>query len=98
MLAIAALHEQSVGSTKDFGPPQAFSLAQYNKAISHLRGRILEGECQHVILLTCVLFICLEFIRGNSELALGHLQSGLRILSLPNSHKASSIGFNRPKP
>ena len=82
MLALASLHEESV---KDQGPGSrghSFALTQYNKAIKHVQDRIGNGQSERIILLTCVLFICVEFIRGNAESALDHLQSGMRILQM----------------
>ena len=63
-------------------PDQSFALSQYNKAIKRVQDRIGSGQSERIILLTCVLFICVEFIRGNPESALDHLQSGMRILQI----------------
>ncbi|KAH8805480.1 hypothetical protein F5884DRAFT_799421 [Xylogone sp. PMI_703] len=59
-----------------------FALQQYNRAISSLKQRISSQESAEVALMCCVLFICLECLRGNREWALSHLQNGLNILSM----------------
>lgn len=57
------------------------SIFYYNKAIASLKTRMADGAHSRLtILLTCLLFICLEYKRGNAGAALSHLQSGLNIL------------------
>jgi hypothetical protein len=59
-----------------------FALQQYNRAILSLKQRLSEGqESIEVALMCCVLFICLECLRGNREWVLSHLQNGLNILA-----------------
>jgi Fungal specific transcription factor domain len=55
---------------------QQFALQQSTKAIGHLRSP-QSGES---VLLSCILFICLETFQGNHQAALAHLESGLKIL------------------
>lgn len=58
-----------------------FALQQYNAAISSLTSRLSRKQLSvEVLLMTCVFFICLEFLRGNEDAAIAHLQSGARIL------------------
>ena len=59
-----------------------FSLEQYNKAIRQLGGRMSDGgsHAAETMLICCVLFICIESVRGNTDQALGHLENGLDIL------------------
>ncbi|KAL6247506.1 hypothetical protein RBB50_005852 [Rhinocladiella similis] len=54
----------------------------YNRAIQSLRVHVCQhaDRFQHTVLLTCLLFICLEFKRGRTGAALTHLQAGLTIL------------------
>jgi hypothetical protein len=61
---------------------QAFALRQSNEAIRRLRTRLSMGVPQsgESVLLSCVLFICLETFLGNHQAALAHLESGLKIL------------------
>ena len=81
VVAIASLHEKSVTMRVPSTHADSFSLFQYNKAIRHLTDQAIERQSNHVTLLTCVLFICLEFLGGNPDLALGHLQNGMKIAS-----------------
>ncbi|KAL9619619.1 MAG: hypothetical protein Q9160_005806 [Pyrenula sp. 1 TL-2023] len=71
-----------------------FILRQYNHAIRSLTQR--EPGCcpsKEVILITCVLFICLEFLRENVEGALMHLSSGLQVLRMKQG-----TGLATPEP
>lgn len=92
MMAVASIHEQVETAGKElFSPGQRdhgmnygryFALQQYNKAISCLTERLSEGpQSEQVILMCCVLFICLEFLRGNIDTAILHLHSGLEIMA-----------------
>jgi hypothetical protein len=75
-----------------------FELQQYNKAIHHLRLHLsANGVTLEVTLMCCLLLICLEFLRGNIEQAILHLQGGINILH--NYHvktKYSSIESSSP--
>lgn len=54
----------------------------YSKAVGSLVERLAEQSCTiEVGLVACLLFVCIEFIRGNFMTAFTHLHSGLRILS-----------------
>jgi len=45
-----------------------FALAQYNKAITLLSQRLTDPEvATEVALLACILFVCIEFLRGDVE-------------------------------
>ncbi len=92
MMAVASIHEQVEGAGIEFsGPSQwsrdmdygrCFALQQYNRAIACLKERLSEGpQPEEVTLMCCVLFICLEFLRGNIDTAMSHLHSGLEILA-----------------
>lgn len=71
-----------------------FILRQYNHAIRSLTQRE-PGNCpsKEVILITCVLFICLEFLRENVEEALMHLSNGLKVLRVKQG-----TGLATPEP
>ena len=76
-------------------PRQLLGLRQYVKAIGFLRTRINDLENQdsgYIALITCLLFICLEMLRGQRLAALSHLGTGLRILS----SRAVSVGSSEP--
>ena len=85
MIAISTLDHGILGTF--YSKNKVLSLYYYNKAIHHLQ-RV--GISKHAILLTCLLFICLEFRRGNTEDALNHLQSGLGILQYQESGNDNS--------
>jgi hypothetical protein len=83
MIALGSLYEHCNDSA-DYPSvmQQRYALIQYNKAIRSLKSRRSDdAKTLEVTLLTCVLFVCLELLRGNPELALDHLQSGLNILN-----------------
>ena len=93
MMALASLYKYQMNdegySTQE---EQNFTLLQYNRAIRSLRIHLNAGEqALEITLLTCVLFICLEFMRGNQDVALNHLQGGLHILSTSPKAKRISI-------
>ncbi|KAH8749935.1 hypothetical protein F5883DRAFT_633542 [Diaporthe sp. PMI_573] len=62
-----------------------FTLEQYNKAISCLRPYFLktdhDDESTRVVLITCMVFVCLELLQGRYDEGQTHLQSGLYLLS-----------------
>lgn len=82
LIAISTLHEEKFGANeRSFTARPQSSLTHYNEAIRSLNQRVsTEGDHQRVILLTCILFICMEFMRGTPEIGLDHLQNGLNIL------------------
>ncbi|KAL9079940.1 MAG: hypothetical protein Q9159_007683 [Coniocarpon cinnabarinum] len=59
----------------------ANALQHYNRAIQQLCSRLeYRPSSKTLTLACCIIFTCLEFIRGERESALGHLKSGLSIL------------------
>lgn len=58
------------------------SLVEYNKAIRHLRSSLnrSDKEALRVCLITCMLFVCIELLRGGFKAGHAHLSNGLRIL------------------
>jgi hypothetical protein len=82
ILAITAIEQPTTLEPGQSGMGnQDISIIFYNKAINSLKSLLSnEGPSQPIVLLTCFLFICFEFKRGNSEVALNHLQSGLGII------------------
>ena len=88
-IAVGSMHrmykerEISTNLTTVKDPYEVFSLRQYVKAIGSLRTRLKntgDARTREVSLITCLLFICLEMLRGQRVEALTHLQTGLRIL------------------
>ncbi|KAM5361871.1 hypothetical protein ACJA88_014289 [Fusarium oxysporum] len=64
---------------------ERFMLEQYNKAIACLRPYFAktdrDGESARVVLITCVVFVCLELLQGRYVEGQTHLQNGLNLLS-----------------
>lgn len=58
---------------------EQFALNQYNKAIMHLSKRLNGDQSTEVALLACILFVCIEFLRGDAEPAVKHFKSGMGI-------------------
>lgn len=62
-----------------------FAIQHYNKAIKHI---ILPREASlDTVLLVCILFVCIESLRGNTQTAITHVSHGISLL---NSSQAKS--------
>jgi Fungal specific transcription factor domain/Fungal Zn(2)-Cys(6) binuclear cluster domain len=61
---------------------EQFTLIQYSKAINHLQPHFSDKSKSsiRVALITCLLFVCLEFIRGHYKTGKTHLRNGLKLL------------------
>ena len=69
-----------VKSTSDENRKNAFALGQYNKAIRLLSCRLQDASMDvELVLLSSLLFICIEFLRGDPEPAMIHFRAGLQI-------------------
>lgn len=87
VIAIAALHEEFSnrrlgGVSPDHENAKSiFAVNQYMKAISHLRRSLSAGkQAPLTALMSCLLFVCFDYLRGHLDSAMMHLQSGLEIL------------------
>ncbi len=89
LLALSALYE--AGETSQLlNPPSSndryiylmrFAIHQHNNAISTLLTRINTGKPPlEILIMSCLIFTWIEFVRDNVDDALRHLHSGLRIL------------------
>jgi len=61
---------------------QDFISGQYSQAISYMAPHMVPGRSpifSH-IMTCCLLFVCLESLRGNQSVALRHMESGSRLL------------------
>lgn len=86
VLAVSSLHEIMVRGAAapyvDITDKQQFALFQYNKAISCLLDRMPDVDSRPLVpLLTCILFVFLEFMQLKDVESLIHLQQGHQILS-----------------
>ncbi|KAI0811841.1 hypothetical protein GGR55DRAFT_642058 [Xylaria sp. FL0064] len=78
VVAVASLYEQ-VHRHRDTITPlpdDSLVLSHYNAAIRHLKAMKNES----LVLLVCVLFVCIEFLRGNHNASVEHSQHGISIL------------------
>ena len=95
VIALAATHRRGVTpgqlrrplpSLEDGGlamdPNERLALQQYNKAISHLRRHLESGEAQslRITLASCVVFTCIELLKGDVQASQAHFQIGWRLL------------------
>ncbi|KAL6694536.1 hypothetical protein J3F84DRAFT_377157 [Trichoderma pleuroticola] len=61
---------------------EAISLMEYNQAIQHLRRHLnrLDNDALRVSLITCMIFACLELLRGGFKTGHAHLSNGMQLL------------------
>ena len=61
---------------------EQFMLQHYSKAIRCLQPHFLTKDrtSVRIALIACVVFVCLEFLRGHFKTAQAHLESGLKVL------------------
>ncbi|KAL7928248.1 hypothetical protein V8C35DRAFT_318612 [Trichoderma chlorosporum] len=61
---------------------EAISLVEYNQAIRHLRRHLnrLDNHALRVSLITCMVFACLELLRGGFKTGHAHLSNGMQLL------------------
>jgi hypothetical protein len=90
LIALGYLYKTETGSLKNarlsfVGQQESGILIRhYNKAVRCLVDRINEASYTPEIgLVTCLLFVCIEYLRGNYHTAFTHLTNGLKILHEP---------------
>ncbi|KAJ4391456.1 hypothetical protein N0V93_005073 [Gnomoniopsis smithogilvyi] len=85
VLAVSSLHEGLDAGSSDGAlshPQQSFALQQYNKAISRLLDQMNNPLTKPLAsLLTCVLFVCIEYLQGKDKESLIHLEQGRQLLA-----------------
>ncbi|KAJ1712077.1 hypothetical protein NYO67_5769 [Aspergillus flavus] len=59
-----------------------FALGQYNRAVTHLISRMNSNDpsVKNMALMCCLLFVVFELTRGRYDLAIVHLQNGVKLL------------------
>lgn len=99
LLAIGNLCESTTGSMRDIRSSsgttsrQHIPLGHYNKAVDLLVKRMSEPSYTNEIgLVACILFICIEFLRGEHFTALVHFTNGLKMIAA--SERARSPSSN----
>ena len=86
MVTIGALNERLRPSTaeeivaKGQDPNLKLALSSYNKAIKYLTRQMQQADSDLIALLTCVLFICVEFLQDNITQALTLVHQGCAII------------------
>jgi hypothetical protein len=67
----------------DSADVERFTLQQYNKSIQSFVGQLNSPQTVGIdlVLVTCLLFVCLETLRSKNVRALDHIQSGVQILA-----------------
>lgn len=97
VLAVSSLHEGMLQETHTVTPyvggssRQSFALQQYNKAIACMLDQMTETDAKPLgSLLTCVLFVCIEFMQNKDKESLIHLEQGRQILAQLDSKAAST--------
>lgn len=88
VLAVSSLHEglaAGISASTDgvlTRTTQSFALQQYNKAIARLLEQMHNpGTRPLASLLTCVLFVCIEYMQGKDKESHIHLEQGRQLLS-----------------
>ncbi|ORY59726.1 uncharacterized protein BCR38DRAFT_445346 [Pseudomassariella vexata] len=98
-LALSATHKKEVVGILGHGKEKSssdgdetFALRQYSKAITRLQAPFLANNkaSVRVALITCAIFICLEYIRGHYRTGHIHLLNGLKLLRELQFYTASS--------
>ena len=80
----------TVPATQGFDA-EKFTLQQYNKAIHYLRSSPTTNNKNdlRVILITCLIFVTLEYLRGQYRSGSAHLRYGIQLLSELSTHVAT---------
>ncbi len=94
MLAIASLYEETEalgrpinedpGISQDgrISQSEAIAMKHYTKALYELQQRLSSKASSPTIVLTaCILFTCMEALRGQNEAALAHIENGSNIIA-----------------
>ncbi|CAJ0555102.1 Ff.00g051670.m01.CDS01 [Fusarium sp. VM40] len=108
LLALSSAHKKGVvelgihsnSPSAEMSPQEQFTLQQYVKAIGHLQPHFSakdRASCR-VALITCIVFVCLEFFRGHFATAQLHLKNGLDILGQMQGLPDASSGILALKP
>jgi hypothetical protein len=84
VLTLSSIHKNGNSKRRIHDSPdeqEQFTLSHYSKAISYLRPHFSNKDRSsvRVALITCIVFVCLEFFRGHFKTAQTHLQNGLNV-------------------
>lgn len=79
VVAISALFEKFDQQDPRKDQPQHFAIGHYNSAIRHIA--TAKTQIVDSVLVLCILFTCIEFLRGNTDAAVNHCRSGIEIFN-----------------
>ncbi|TDZ28380.1 putative sterigmatocystin biosynthesis P450 monooxygenase stcS [Colletotrichum spinosum] len=88
VLTISSLYEKFKENPMDrlAGEKNLFAVTNYNQAIRYLR----TTDNQETVLLVCILFVCIDMLRGECKGAIDHCRHGINILNSVH-HKSAFI-------
>ncbi|KUI56246.1 Transcriptional regulatory protein moc3 [Cytospora mali] len=82
VLAVSSLHESLTSSPFADSTTPSFALQQYSKAIAYILDQMRNPLTKPLAsLITCVLFVCIEFMQGKDKESLIHLEQGRQLLT-----------------
>ena len=100
LIALGYLYKTEPGSMKHARAGLAAEqqsdtlMSHYNKAVRGLVDRMSEvSYTPEIGLVACLLFICIELLRGNYITAFTHLNSGLRMISEASQEPTKSLPY-----
>jgi hypothetical protein len=77
------------------------ALRSYNTSVGRLSQLASSPGTTDTVLLACILFVCIELLRGDAEAAIRHFNGGMAIIadciSHPESSQSSRLMFDRVK-
>jgi hypothetical protein len=101
VLALSSVHKGGIINADGNIPnnQEQFTLQHYIKSIGHLQRHfsIQDKASSRVALITCIIFVCLELLRGHFKTSQIHLQNGLKILEEMQILSSGSDGILRLK-
>ena len=87
--AVSVIHrdvESSMNSPSGYTAANPAASKEWNAAMQALSSRILSKPNSNLVpLVCCLIFTCIEFMKGNVDSALVHIQSGFKILAMVRS-------------
>ncbi|KAF7539256.1 hypothetical protein G7Z17_g12455 [Cylindrodendrum hubeiense] len=90
VLAISSFFENFSATTCQTND-NPFAIRHYNQAIK----RVVTSKAQDIdtVLVVCILFTCIEFLRGDAKAALNHTRHGVRVLNTAKTNSKLAAVF-----
>lgn len=92
-LAMSSLYEKHKGKRQMSATDRKYAISHYNAALQQIA--VSQPENLDVVVIACMQFICIEFLRGNPSGALVHYQYGKNLLLTYNPNAALIDIFRR---